>query len=684
MVSSTAHLLHTLAALASLALFTVPGASSWPVVANPVYPGARAPKDSLPPLIPIEALYESPLIQWGGISPDGRWLSYIKPWRGHLNVFVRPVGSENERPVTRDSVRSISSYWWSADGKRILWIQDRGGDENYHLYVANIGDTASRALDLTPFKNVEVELLSLPARTPDIVILTMNNRNPELADAYRGNLATGALELAARNPGNFVGYTADLANQVRAATAIDSAGHYSLWARDSEQTPWRMVKSYSVEDRISPQRFSSDGRLYAISNQGSNLGRLVLIDLGPGREDVVDSDPLAQSDIYQVFFDDLTGELLATSYIGDTARIYAKTPDMQRLLNATRRVGGGVVELGNGTRDRSRWVVTLHTPTKPAVTYLYGEATGRLEKFYEPRPWLAKYQFAPMKPIAFTARDGTPLSGYVTLPLGKTPRNLPLVVLVHGGPWGDRDKWEFRSDVQMLANRGYAVLNVNYRGTTGLGKSFARAAKKQFAGAMHTDLLDGVAYLAKQELIDTTRVAIMGGSYGGYATLVGLTFTPDKFACGVDYAGTSSLVTLLESFPPSWKPFLPRSWYPFVGDPRDSADRADMIARSPLFRADSARAPLLIFQGANDPRVTKTQADQIAMAWRRRGIPVTYLLASNEGHGFGEAATALAVNRATEQFLGNCLGGRVEPASSPVVEAAVKGMLVDVTRLPMR
>lgn len=286
-----------------------------------------------------------------------------------------------------------------------------------------------------------------------------------------------------------------------------------------------------------------------------------------------------------------------------------------------------------------------------------------------------------MKPIAFTARDGTPVGGYVTLPLGKTPRNLPLVVLVHGGPWGDRDKWEFRSDVQLLANRGYAVLNVNYRGTTGLGKRFARAAKKQFAGAMHTDLLDGVAYLAKQGLIDTTRVAIMGGSYGGYATLVGLTFTPDKFACGVDYAGTSNLVTLLESFPPSWKPFLPRSWYPFVGDPRDSADRADMIARSPLFRADSARAPLLIFQGANDPRVTKTQADQIAKAWHRRGIPVTYLLASNEGHGWGEAETALAVNRATEQFLGRCLGGRVQGTVGPTVEAALKAMLVDASSM---
>ncbi|MBA3727273.1 MAG: S9 family peptidase, partial [Armatimonadetes bacterium] len=256
--------------------------------------------------------------------------------------------------------------------------------------------------------------------------------------------------------------------------------------------------------------------------------------------------------------------------------------------------------------------------------------------------------------------------------------------LVHGGPWGTRDKWEFQSDVQLLANRGYAVLQVNYRGTTGLGKRFARAAKKEFGRAMHTDLLDGVAFLARRGLIDTTRVAIMGGSYGGYATLVGLTFTPDKFACAVDYAGTSNLVTLLESFPPSWKPFLPRSWYPFVGDPRNPTDRADMIARSPLFRADSARSPLLIFQGANDPRVTKPQADQIALALNRRHIPVTYLLASNEGHGFGESETALAVNRATEQFLGKCLGGRVQPSVAANVVAALNAMLVRVDTIRVK
>jgi dipeptidyl aminopeptidase/acylaminoacyl peptidase len=637
--------------------------------------------DSLPPLIPLEALFEAPEIQWGGISPDGRWLSYMKPWRGRQNVFVRPVGSSIERAITRDSIRSVPSYWWSADGARILWIQDRAGDENYHLYVSGISDTSRRPLDLTPFKNVQVELVSLPIATPQVAIIAMNNRDPALADAYRVNLITGRLDLAATNPGTFLGYAADRNNRVRAAYAVDSAGHYQLWARRSESTPWRMVKAYAVEDRITPLRFAADGRLYATSNQGSDLSRLVLIDLSSGVEAVVDSDPLEQVDIDRILFDERTGKPLMTRYVSDTARLYPKTPEMQMLLDAVQRAGGGVVELGSGATDGSRWVVTLHTPTKPAVTYLYSRNAGRLEKFYEPRPGLAAYRFAEMTPISFSARDGLRITGYVTLPPGLSPRALPMVVLVHGGPWGDRDKWEFQSDVQLLANRGYAVLQVNYRGSSGFGKRFSRGARKEFGRAMHTDLLDGIQYLASRGIVDTSRVAIMGGSYGGYATLVGLTFTPEKFACAIDYAGTSNLVTLLESFPPSWKPFLPRSWYPFVGDPRNPADRADMIARSPLFRADSARAPLLIFQGANDPRVTKPQADQIALALHRRRIPVTYLLAPNEGHGFGESETALAVNRATEQFLGKCLGGRIQPAVSRRVDAALKALLVDVDTL---
>jgi dipeptidyl aminopeptidase/acylaminoacyl peptidase len=288
-----------------------------------------------------------------------------------------------------------------------------------------------------------------------------------------------------------------------------------------------------------------------------------------------------------------------------------------------------------------------------------------------------------MRAIQFMARDGLKLRGYLTAPLSAEKRRVPLVVLVHGGPWS-RDVWEFQGDVQMLANRGYAVLQINYRGSTGFGKRFAQAARHEFAQRMHDDLLDGAQWAAAEGIADSTRVAIMGGSYGGYAALVGLTFTPRVFRCAVDYAGTSNLVTLLESFPPSWQPFLPRTWYPMVGDPRDSASRADLLRRSPIFRVDSADAPLLIFQGANDPRVTPEQSTMIAAALHSRGIPVTYLFARNEGHSFGDAATALAVNRATEVFLAECLGGRKQQAVPRSVARTLAALRVNMDSLVRR
>ncbi len=642
----------------------------------PTSPLAQSP----PALIPLEAFFDAPTAAWGGISPDGRWLSYLKDYHGRFNVYVRAPGSTTERAVTRDTVRSIHFYWWSADGRRIIYLQDKGGDESYHLFVADLSDSGG-ARDLTPFKNIEVEVIAVPARTLNTILITLNRRDPRFADAYRLDLTTGALELAAENPGTFLGYAADARNRVRAAYAVDTLGHYQLYARDSERAPWRAVREYPVEDKITPVRFHPDGRrLYLTSNHGADLSRLVLIDLATGVEAVVERDPLNEVDIDGALFDDATGELLLTRYVGDTARMYAHTADMRRLLGRVRASSRGTIELGSGTLDRSRWIVTLSSPTSPAVTYLYDAAKPRLTEFYRPRPGLDRYAFAPMRPIVYTSRDGLRIHGYVTLPVGGSVQPAPLVLMVHGGPWS-RDVWEFQSDVQLLANRGYAVLQVNYRGSTGYGKRFARAAKKEFGRKMHDDLLDGVRWAIAEGVADSARMAIMGGSYGGYATLVGLTFTPNAFSCAVDYAGPSNLVTLLEAFPPSWQPFLPHSWYPFVGNPADPADRADMLSRSPLFRADSAKVPLLIFQGANDPRVTRVQADQIVLALHRRGVQVTYLLAGNEGHGFGEAETGLAVNRATEQFLGQCLGGRVQASVSPKVDEALRAMLVNVDTL---
>ncbi|HEU0014487.1 MAG TPA: S9 family peptidase, partial [Longimicrobium sp.] len=582
--------------------------------------------------------------------------------------------------VTRDTVRAIPFYRWSADGSRILYLQDRGGDEAYHLFAADVADTTA-ARDLTPFRNVEVELIAVPARTPETVLLTLNRRDPRLADAYRLDLRTGALEMAAENPGTFLGYAADSENRVRAAYALDSLGRYSLWTRETEARPWRMVARYPVEDRVTPLRFHPDGRrVYATSNNGADLSRLVLIDLESGAESVVDQDPLGEADLERAHFDDRTGELLATEYVTDTARIYPKTPDVAALVDVMRRTRPGTVELGTWSADRGAFIATVYSPADPGATYLWRRGADAPELLHEPRPWLARHTFGATRPMRFTTSDGLTVHGYLTLPPGREPRGLPLVLLVHGGPWA-RDYFRFDSEVQLFANRGYAVLQVNYRGSTGFGKRFARGARKEFGRAMHRDLLEAVDWAVAQGYADRSRVAIVGGSYGGYAALVGLTFTPGAFACAVDYSGPSNLVTLLESFPPSWGPYLPRAWYPFVGDPRDPADRADMLARSPLLRADSARAPLLIFQGANDPRVTQEQSDAIARALHRRGIPVTYLLAGNEGHGWGNQETALAVSRAAELFLARCLGGRVQPQAGPQVEAALRSLTVDMDTL---
>ncbi len=636
------------------------------------------------PLIPLGALFSAPVAVDDVISPNGTMLAWLAPWRGRLNIHVRDVQGSGSRRLTADSVRSIASFWWSVDGKRLIYLQDRGGNEQFHLFVRHVAGRAP-ARDLTPFKGVEVELVSLPSEAPDVAIVTLNQRDPRLADAYRLNLVTGALDLAAQNPGSFLGYVADARGLVTVAHALDSLGRYSLHARASERDPWRMVRQYAVEDRIAPLRLSADGtQLYMVSNAESDLSRLVRVDLQRGSEVVVQTDPLAGADIETPVFGGPDNALLFSAFQTDTLRLYPQTVATRRALALARaHTGGGTLLPTSVSRDGNIWVFAQSAPHHSPRTWLVRLQPASVRLLHRLRPALDSYQLARTRPVAFAARDGLRLHGYITEPPGTSVGRVPLVVLVHGGPWA-RDVWEYQSDVQMLANRGYAVLQVNFRGSTGFGKAFARAAQHEFAGRMHSDLLDGVQWAVTSGIADAQRVAIMGGSYGGYAALVGLTFTPRAFVCAIDYAGPSNLVTLMESFPPSWQPFLPRNWYPFVGDPRDSASRADLERRSPLFRADSAIAPLLIFQGANDPRVTTAQSNAIAVALHRRGVAVTYLLSGTEGHSFGEAETAMAVNRATEEFLGRCLGGRVQARVPSRLERVLRGLTVDVAKLASR
>jgi len=633
------------------------------------------------PLIPIEHFFDNPEVGGAQISPDGRWLSYVKPYRGKLNVYIRRVnGTEaDERVMTTDTVRPVGQYFWSRDGRYVLYAQDKGGNENYRIYAVDPSQPGvPAARDLTPFDNVRAQIFAVPHRTPGKILIGLNRRTPSAFDAYWLDLATGKLDLAVENPGRHGGYLIDKSGRIRVAVQSTPTGANEILVRDNDNAPWRTLASYPATEDVTPLRITPDGRqLYVESNAGTaNLSRLLLVDLATGRETVIESDPKNEVDFGAAVFSEVTDSLIATTYNSDTVRIYPRSAKMRQLVADVRKLHDGTPGITSSTSDETKFIVAFNSPTDPGATYLYDAKTRQSKFLFRPRPWLKSTELATVAPVSFAARDGLRLHGYLTTPRGVEPRNLPMVLLVHGGPWA-RDTYGYQPEAQLLANRGYAVLQVNYRGSTGYGKSFYNAAVKEFAGKMHTDLLDGVNWAVQQGIADPKKVGIYGGSYGGYATLVGVTFSPDVFACGVDYVGPSSLVTLVESFPAYWRPFMEGSWFRFVGDPAKPVERAEMLARSPLSRVDSIRVPLLVVQGANDPRVTKLEADQLVAALRDRGVKVKYIVAGNEGHGFANPNNRMALYRAMEQFFGECIGGRVQPTVNPAITSHLQSLIID-------
>lgn len=644
-----------------------------------------AQRAQLPPLIPLNHFFDNPEITGAQISPDGRWLSFLKPYQDKLNVHIRPIAGGAERRMTSDTTRPVTGYFWSADSRYLLYVQDKGGNENYHVYRVPVAGTGvAAAKNLTPFEGVRAIIFAVPREMPGRILIGMNKRTPSTFDAYWLDLANGDTTMAAQNPGRILGYLLDNDNRLRAAAGSNDQGGTDIYARATNETEWKKVASYPATENVTPLRVHPDGRrLYMSSNHGdTDLAQLVLLDLETGATTPLESDPEKAVDFGGAIFSDITDSLLATVYVADTVRIYPKTERFARDVANVKRLHDGAPGVTSMTRDEMKWIVSFDSPTDPGATYLYDRSTGRARFLFRPRPWLVPRQLAPMRPISYRAADGLTIHGYLTAPVGVPTRNLPLVLVVHGGPWA-RDTWGYDAEAQLLANRGYAVLQINYRGSTGYGKAFYNAAVKEWAGKMHTDLIDGVRWAINEGIADSTKVAIYGGSYGGYATLVGLTFTPEVFACGVDYVGPSSLVTLIESFPPYWKPFLEGSFYRHVGNPSVPADVEDMKKRSPLFLVDKIEDPLLIVQGANDPRVTKREADQMAIALRDRGVKVRYLLAPNEGHGFLNADNRLALYRAMEVFFKDCLGGRAQASVAPAIEQHIAKLTVNVDALEL-
>ena len=608
------------------------------------------------PLIPLEHFYDDPERAAARVSPDGRRLAWLAPADGPLNVWVAPIEGGDPVQVTNDRDRGVRAYSWSRDGARILYMQDTGGDENYHLFAADLDHPEAPDRDLTPFDGVKVGVVDVPRVDPSHVLISTNRRDRGLFDVERLNLETGAIERIAENPGNIMGWLTDRDGRLRAAFAQTPTGDHQVLVRDSEDQPFRVLAEYANEDSGAPYAFTADGRaLYVGSARDNDLVRLVTLDVATGEEVVIDADE--EADLGSPIISDRTGELVGAAYRRDRIVMHTFDDAFARDWELVRQIHPGDPSIGSTDDDETLWTVAFDDDRDPGATYLFDRRSGDSRLLFRSRPWLDPAILAERTPVRITSRDGLTLRSYLTLPVGVEPKGLPTVLYVHGGPWA-RDSWGWEPTAQFLANRGYAVLQVNYRGSTGFGKAFTHAAEREFAGKMHDDLIDGVDWIVGEGIADPKRVAIYGGSYGGYAALVGATFTPDVFAAAISVVGPSNLVTLVRSFPPYWRPLLAGTWFKFVGDPDDPEELKDLEARSPINKVDQITAPLMVLQGANDPRVKKAESDQIVEALRARGVPVEYIVKEDEGHGFVKPENRLDVYRAVERFLATHLGGR--------------------------
>ncbi|MDQ4071091.1 MAG: S9 family peptidase [Actinomycetota bacterium] len=609
-----------------------------------------------PPLVPRQVLFGNPERMSPRISPDGHRLAWIAPDEGVLNVWVNAVGVPLEAavPVTKDRDRGIRSYFWAHDNRHLLYVQDVGGDEDFHLFSVDLDTGATQ--DVTPFEAVQARVDETDKRFPDTILVNLNRDNPQLHDVYRLDLPSGELEKIVENPG-FIGFLADAEFRVRAALAPRPDGGMVLMARGTEDGDWRPLLEWDQDDALttSPLSFTLEGQaLWMISSVGANAGRLVKLDIASGATEVVAEDP--QYDVAGVRLHPDTREPQAVVFMKERAHYEVLDPAIADDLGALLALDPGDLNLvGQDDADRA-WLAAYTHDDGPVRFYAYDRESREATFLFDHQPALSRYQLAKMEPFSFTARDGLTIHGYLTFPPGEPRENLPAVLNVHGGPWA-RDAWGFDAEAQWFANRGYLCIQVNFRGSTGYGKDFVNAGDKEWGAKMHDDLLDAVEYVVDQGWADPRRIAIYGGSYGGYAALVGAAFTPDVFACAVDIVGPSSLKTLIESIPPYWVPMISQ-FHTRVGNPE--TEEAWMWERSPLSRAGDIRIPLLIAQGANDPRVKQAESEQIVAALKEKGIDHEYMLFPDEGHGFAKPENRLKFYAAAERFLAKHLGGRFE------------------------
>jgi dipeptidyl aminopeptidase/acylaminoacyl peptidase len=659
------------------------GAASAVLVVIPAFAIAQAPTaaESIAgvPVIPRSALFGNPEKTQARLSPDGRYVSFIAPKDGVLNVWVGPRADPSvAKPVTNDTKRGIRQHYWAYDNKHVLYIQDEAGDENWHLYATDVAAGTTR--DLTPYKGVRAEVVSLSWKKPNSVAVALNDRVAEWHDLWEVNIATGKRTSIEQNTQEFAGYELDLDFKPRLAQKNLAAGGEILRRAGGK---WVSLLKYGKEDSLTTGVIGVEGSgttALMQSSVGRDKAALERIDITTGKATVLGASE--QADVETVWTDPRTRapQAYTVNYLKPEITVLNKA--VQKDVDLLSRELGDGFAIGSRTLDDSAWTVSTDDALAPSSTYLYDRKAGKLTKLFDSRPALLKSPLVPMQSLELESRDGRTLVSYLSLPPGSDANGdgipdapKPLVLNVHGGPWG-RDTYGFDSEHQWLANRGYAVLAVNFRGSTGFGKAFVNAGDREWGAKMHDDLLDAVDWAVKSKITTADKVAIYGGSYGGYATLAGLTFTPDVFACGVDIVGPSNLETLLNSIPAYWKDLF-EELATRVGDPRTEDGKKLLAERSPLHSVAAIKKPLLIAQGANDPRVKQAESDQIVKAMKEKNIPVTYVLYPDEGHGFARPANRTSFYAVAEGFLAQCLGGRYEPvgldfkgASLQVLEGA--------------
>ena len=638
-----------------------------------------------PPLIDRELFFGDPEISGAQISPDGQYIAFLKPLNKTRNIWVKKTDApfDSAKPITNDTKRPIPGYLWSRDGKYVLYAQDKLGDENYNVYAVDPAAApvapaeVPAARNLTDLKGVRAMIYDVPRSEPDIIYVGLNDRDKSWHDLYKVRISTGERTLLRQNTDRITGWIFDLKDQLRLASRSADNGDTEILRVDEKG--FTKIYSCDVLETCEPVRFHKDGkRFYLETNkgEGENLEKLVLMDAETGKEELVERDPENRVDFGSALFSEVSDQLIATVYQYEKTRIYWKDKTFEADYKSLEgKLPGNEINFASHTRDEQLWLISAHSDTEPGQTFLFDRQSKKLTPQYKIREKLPRQDLAHMEAIRYESSDGLEIPAYLTLPKGVHARNLPTLILPHGGPWG-RDAWGYNSFAQFFANRGYAVLEPNFRSSTGYGKKFLNAGNRQWGDKMQDDLTWGAKYLAAKGIADPKRTGIIGGSYGGYATLAGVTFTPELYAAAVSIVGPSNLITLLDSIPPYWEP-IRKMFYQRMGDPNTPEGKAQLQRQSPLNAAGKIKTPLMVVQGLNDPRVNKAESDQIVIALRDRGFPVEYLVAPDEGHGFARPVNNMAMIAASEKFFAHYLGGQYQEDMTPEVATRLTEITVD-------